>query len=68
MEWAAQGGDGVTFSGGVEEMCSCGASGHGLADSIGGRWMVRQNLRGLFQITEDKACVVSTEVTLPQQF
>lgn len=49
-------------------MHSCGAKGHGLADNISGRWMVRHDLRGLFQIREAKACAESIKVILPQQF
>ena len=40
MEQAAQGGDGVTVPGGVEEMFRCSTEGHGLVGNIGDRWTV----------------------------
>lgn len=50
MERAAQGGDGVTVPGGVEETFRCCTGGHGLVGNIGGGWMVGLgNLGGLFQ-------------------
>jgi len=49
LECAAQGGDGVTDPGGVQEpRCRCGAEGQG---SVGDRWMVGlDSLGGLFQL------------------
>ena len=34
LEQAAQGGGGVTIPGGVQKMCKCGTSGHGLAGMV----------------------------------
>jgi len=34
LEQAAQGSGGVTIPGGVEKMCRCGTSGHGLAGMV----------------------------------
>jgi len=46
LEQAAQGGGGVTISGGVQKKCRCGTSGYGLA---GVGWTVGlDELRGLF--------------------
>ena len=46
----AQGGGGVTVSGGVQEMWRCGTWRRGLVGNIGGRWMVGlDDLGGLFQ-------------------
>ena len=51
LEWAAQGGGGVTDSGGVQETCRCCTEGHGLVGNIGDRWMVGlDDLRGVFQL------------------
>jgi len=36
LEWAAQGGGGVTIPGGVQEMCRHGTKGHGIVGNIGG--------------------------------
>ena len=50
LEWAAQGGGGVTDTGGIQETLRCCTEGHGLVGSIGDRWMVGlDDLRGLFQ-------------------
>ena len=38
MEWAAQGGGGVTEPGGVQRMFGCGVEGHGLVSGDG--WWV----------------------------
>jgi len=35
LEWAAQGGGGVTIPGGVQETSGCGTEGHGL---VGENW------------------------------
>ena len=42
MEWAVQGGGGVTIPGGVQETFRCCTEGHGLVENIGGRlnWMI----------------------------
>jgi len=40
LEWAAQGGAGVTDPGGVPETFRCGTEGQGLVGIIGDRWMV----------------------------
>ena len=49
LEWAAQGGGGVTIPGGVQEMCRCGTKQHDLVDNIGGRWTAGLgDLRGIF--------------------
>ena len=37
LEWAAQGGGGVTVPGSVQETFRCCTEGHGLAGNIGGR-------------------------------
>jgi len=50
LEWAAQGGGGVTDTGGIQEMLRCCTEGQGLVGSIGDRWMVGpDDLGGLFQ-------------------
>ena len=50
LEWAAQGGGGVTVSGGVQEKFRCCIEGHGLVGNIGDIWTVGLNdLGGLFQ-------------------
>ena len=50
LEWAAQGGDGVTVPGGVQEVFRCCTEGHGLVGNIGDRWTVGAgDLRGLFR-------------------
>ena len=50
LEWAAQGGGGVTISGGDQEIFRCCIEGHGLMGNIGDRWTVGlDDLRGLFQ-------------------
>ena len=50
LEWAAQGGDGVTIPGGVQETFRCCSGGHGLRGNINDRWMIRlDDLGGLFQ-------------------
>ncbi len=51
LEWAAQGGGGVTVLGGLQETWRCGTEGCGLVGIIGGgRWMVGlDDLKGLFQ-------------------
>ena len=49
VEWAAQGGVGVTDPGGVQGMFGFCAGGRGLVSSIGDRWMVGlDDLVGLF--------------------
>ena len=50
LEWAAQGGGGVTVPGGVQETLRCCTKGRGLVGNIGGRCMVGQDDHGgLFQ-------------------
>lgn len=50
MEWAAQGGGGVTDPGGVQERFVCCVEGHGLVRAIGDGWTVGLcDLVGLFQ-------------------
>jgi len=50
LEQTAQGGSGVTASGGVQEMHRCGTWGRGLVGNIGDRWMVGlDDLGGLFE-------------------
>ena len=50
LEWAAQGGGGVTDPGGVQEACRCCTEGHGLVRTIGdGRMVGLDDLGGLFQ-------------------
>jgi len=44
-EWAAQGDDGVTVPGGIQEMCRCDTEGH----AVGGLMVELDDLRGLFQ-------------------
>ena len=40
MEQAAQGGDGVPVPGGVQKMCICATSGHGLVGMVAlGGWL-----------------------------
>ena len=39
LEWAPQGGSGVTITGGVQETFRCCTEGHGLVGNIGDRWM-----------------------------
>jgi len=41
LEWAAQGGGGVTAPEGIQEAFRCCTKGHSLASTIGGRWTVR---------------------------
>ena len=48
--WAAQGGDGVTVPGGVQETFRCCTKGRGLVANIGYRWTVGlDDTGGLFQ-------------------
>ena len=50
LEWAAQGGGGVTIPGGVQGTFGRGAVGHGLMRIIGDGWMVGlDDPVGLFQ-------------------
>ena len=50
LEWASQGGDGVTIAGGVQEMFICCTEGHVLVENIVYRWMVGlDDLGDLFQ-------------------
>ena len=50
MEWAAQGGGGVTDPGGVQGTFGRCVDGHGLVRTIGDRWMVGLgDAVGLFQ-------------------
>lgn len=50
LEWAAQGGGGVTDPGGIQGTFRCCAEGHGLMRTIGDRWIVGlDDLRGLLQ-------------------
>ena len=50
LEWAAQGGDGVTNPGGVQEMCRCCTEGDGLEGNTGSMWMVGlDDLEDVFQ-------------------
>jgi len=50
MEWAVQGGGGVTIPGGVQEMFRCCTEEYGLVENIGGMWTVGlDDLRGLLQ-------------------
>ena len=50
MERAAQGGGGVTVTGGVQYMSRCCTEGHGLVGNIESRWTVGlENPGGLFQ-------------------
>lgn len=50
MEWTAQGGGGVTDTGGVQGKTGCYVEGHGLVAAIGNRRTVgRDDLVGLFQ-------------------
>ena len=50
LDWAAQGGGGVTVSGGVQETFRCCTKEHSLVGDIGDRWMVGlDDLRELFQ-------------------
>ena len=50
LEWAAQGGSGVTHPGGVQEMFRCCTEIHNLVGNIGDRWMIwLDDLRGFFQ-------------------
>jgi len=48
LEWAAQGGVGVTVPGGVQETFRCRTEGHGLVGNTGDKWTVGlDDLRGL---------------------
>ena len=48
LEWAAQGGGGVTDPGDVQEAFRCSNEEHGLVGNIGDRWMVvLDDFRGL---------------------
>ena len=50
LEWASQGGGGVTDPGGVQGTLRCCTEGHGLVGNIGDRQTVGLcDLRGLFQ-------------------
>lgn len=50
IDWAAQGGGGVTKPGGVHGMFRCCVEGHGSVTNVGDRWMVGlDDLVGLFQ-------------------
>ena len=50
LEWTAQGGGGVTVSGGFQETFRCCTEGHGLVGAIGDRWTLGlDDLGGLFQ-------------------
>jgi len=40
LQWASQGGGGVTDPGGVQGMFACCVEGRGLVRTIGGRWTV----------------------------
>ena len=49
LEWAPQGGSGVTITGGVQETFRCCTEGHGSVGNTG-RWTVGlDDLRGHFQ-------------------
>ena len=37
LEWAAQGGSGVSIAGSIQETCRCGPKERGLVGNIGGR-------------------------------
>ena len=51
LEWAAQGGDGVTNPGDVQGMFRCYLEGHGLVGNTGDKRTVGQgDLVGLFQL------------------
>ena len=51
LEWAGKGGGGVTDPGGVQGTFRCFVEGHGLAGTIGDRWMAGlDDLEGLFQL------------------
>lgn len=50
LEWAAQGGNEIIVSGGVEEMFRCYTERHGFMGNIGDRWIVGlDDLVGFFQ-------------------
>ena len=50
LEWAAQGGGGVTIPEGVQETFRCCAEGHSLLGITGDRWTAGlDDLGGLFQ-------------------
>ena len=50
LEWAAQGGGGITNPVGIQEMFRRCTEGHGLVGNTGGSWMVGlDDLRGVFQ-------------------
>jgi len=50
LEWAAQGGGGVTVPGGVEQTFTCCTERHGIVGNTGGRWMIGlDDLGVLFQ-------------------
>ena len=50
LEWAAQGGGGITNPVGIQEMFRRCTEGHGLVGNTGGSWMVGlDDLGGLFQ-------------------
>ena len=54
LEWAVQGGGGVTDPGGIQETFRFYTEGHGLVGSTGDRWMVGlSDLGGLFQHPSD---------------
>ena len=49
LEWAAQGGGGVTVPGSAQETFRC-TEGRGLVGNVGDRWMVRQDdIGGIYQ-------------------
>ena len=51
LEWAAQGGAGVTIPSGVQEKFRCCTKGHGSVGNIGRSWVAGLNdLGGLFQL------------------
>jgi len=51
LEWAAQGGGGVTIPAGVQKMFRCCIEGHDFLGNIDGRWTVElDDLGGLFQL------------------
>jgi len=52
LEWAAQGGDGVTKPGGAQETFRCFTERHGLVGNTGDMWMVGlDDLGGLFKLS-----------------
>ena len=61
LEWAAQGGGGVTNPGGVQGMCRCGTKERGLVGNIGGRWFDQIVLEVFFKLSDSMNTLLSTK-------